>query len=172
MAHELVTYAGLAQRLNISTAAAKALAKGLKLTRYAAPDEQTLLLVDLSRLRGAGFADDDTEDQRRRPGWSARKDTDNDAHAFDVAPRRLRRPNPRRAMRAQIVASLHERIEDIQRQLDRVEAASDDQSVPGPDSHMVAELFRVAAHARQTAEQAREGLTTHRSRRWWKRASA
>lgn len=156
MAQELLTYAGLAQRLNISIAAAKGLAKGLHLTRYAAPDGKTLLLVDLSRLRAADFADD----------------ADDDVPEFESEPRRRRRPAPRRVARAQIVASLHERIEDIQRQLDRVEEESGGQTLPGPDSHVLAELFRIAADARLTAEQAREEVAAHRPRRWWKRASA
>lgn len=172
MAQELLTYAGLAQRLNISIAAAKGLAKGLHLTRYAAPDGKTLLLVDLSRLRAADFADDGDDEPVRRGRYAARDDADDDVPEFESEPRRRRRPAPRRAARAQIVASLHERIEDIQRQLDRVEEESGGQTLPGPDSHVLAELFRIAADARQTAEQAREEVAAHRPRRWWKRASA
>ena len=171
MAQELLTYAGLAQRLNITLGAAKGLAKGLHLTRYAAPDGKTLLLVDLSRLRAEDFAADDIEDEPVHLGRrSAREDVDEETH--EVTARRKRRPGSRRITRAQIVASLHERIEDIQRQLDRVEDGSGDQALAGPDSPLLAELFRVAADARQTAEQAREELAAHRSRRWWKRASA
>jgi hypothetical protein len=171
MAQELLTYAGLAQRLNITIGAAKGLAKGLHLTRYAAPDGKTLLLVDLSRLRAGDLAADDVEDEPvpiapRR----ARPEVVDDGEEIDFEPRRRRRPGPRRAARAQIVASLHERIEDIQRQLYRVEDASDGQTLSGPDSHALAELFRIAADARQTAEQAREEVAAQRSRRWWKRA--
>lgn len=171
MAQELLTYAGLAQRLNITMGAAKGLAKGLHLTRYAAPDGNTVLLVDLSRLRAEDFAADDIEDEPAHLGRrSARQDVDDDAPEF--APRRQRRDRPSRITRAQIVASLHERIEDIQRQLDRVEDGPGDPSLAGPDSPLLAELFRAAAEARQTAEQAREELAAHRSRRWWKRATA
>ena len=155
MAQELLTYAGLAQRLNITIGAAKGLAKGLHLTRYAAPDGKTLLLVDPSRLRAEDFAADDMDEEPMRRGSShAREDVDDDSH--DV----------------EFVASLHQRIGDIQRQLDRVEDGAGTQEPAGPDSALLAELFRVAADARQTAEQAREELAAHRSRRWWKRASA
>jgi hypothetical protein len=170
MARELLSYVGLAQRLNITIGAAKGLAKGLHLTRYAAPDGETLLLVDLSRLRAADFGDDIEEDPVRNS--RARADDGGDSHEVEFAPRRQRRPNVRRATRAQIVASLHERIEDIQRQLDRVEDGSGDQELEGPDSFLLADLFKIAADARQTAEQTREELAAHRSRRWWKRASA
>lgn len=173
MAQELLTYAGLAQRLNITIGAAKGLAKGLHLTRYAAPDGKTLLLVDPSRLRAEDFAADDMDEEPMRRGSShAREDVDDDSHDVEFAPRRQHRPRVRRTPRAQIVASLHQRIGDIQRQLDRVEDGAGTQEPAGPDSALLAELFRVAADARQTAEQAREELAAHRSRRWWKRASA
>ena len=172
MAQELLTYAGLAQRLNISLAAAKGLAKGLHLTRYPAPDGKTLLLVDLAHLRGTDFAADDSADEpmrlaRRNP----REDVDDEADEIAFEPRRTHRPAARRAARAQMVAALHERIEELQRQLDRVEDGSGD-PVAGPDSPLLAELFKVAADARHTAEQARDELAEYRSRRWWKRASA
>ena len=173
MAQELLTYAGLAQRLSISLAAAKALAKGLNLTRYAAPDGKTLVLVDLARLRGVDFAADEADDAPVRLGRRpAREDIDDDAdddRAFE--PRRARRPAPRRAARAQMVAALHERIEELQRQLDRVEDGSGD-ALTGPDSPLLAELFKIADDARHTAEQTRDELAEYRSRRWWKRASA
>jgi hypothetical protein len=172
MAQELLTYGGLAQRLNISVAAAKGLAKGLHLTRYPAPDGKTLLLVDLSRLRATDLAADDDDEPMRRGRRRTPEDIDNDAPDFDVEPRRQRRPGPRRAARAQMVASLHERIEHIQRQLERAETEAGEQAFAGPDDDVLNELFQIAYDARQTAEQAREELAAYRSRRWWKRASA
>ena len=172
MPQELLTYAGLAQRLNISIAAAKGLAKGLQLTRYAGPDGKTLLLVDLSRLRSADLADDIDDEPLRLGRRPAREPMDDDAHDIDIEPRRHRRPAPRRAARARMVASLHERIEEIQRQLDRVEDASSEQTMEGPDRRVLAELYRIASDARDTAEQTREELAAYGSRRWWKRASA
>ena len=107
MAQELLTYAGLAQRLNITIGAAKGLAKGLHLTRYAAPDGKTLLLVDLSRLRAADFAADDMDEEPVRHGSShAREDVDDDSDEVELAPRRQHRPRVRRTTRAQIVGLL------------------------------------------------------------------
>lgn len=172
MPQELLTYAGLAQRLNISIAAAKGLAKGLQLTRYTGPDGKTLLLVDLARLRNAGLAADDADEEPvRLSRRSTREAVEDDAHDDEIEPRRHRRPAPRRAARAQIVASLHERIEEIQRQLDRVEDASAEPMTDGPDRRVLAELYRIAADARDTAEQTREELAAYRSRRWWKRSA-
>ena len=52
MAQELLSYADLAQRLNLSTTAAKVIAIGLRLPRYAAPDGRTVVLCNVAELRG------------------------------------------------------------------------------------------------------------------------
>jgi hypothetical protein len=177
MAQELLTYDGLAEQLNISTVAAKAIATGLQLACYAASDGRTLVLCELSHLRGTAFDAEILQlksTQRRR---SERTRDSYEASRLQGSPT----TNPQRRTvhlknsRAEIIASLHDRIEEIQRQLDLVETEGGLDVVPSPDNSLRAEFFKIAAQAaaaKQTADRTREELAAYRSQPWWKRTSA
>jgi len=181
MAEELLTYDGLARELEISIAAARALAKGLKLDRYTAPDGKTLILVDVALLRAEqaaedSFDDDDEEEDdapvRAHARLRAHVDDAPRRRAPAIAPRRAPRSGARGKTRAQVFAALYRRIDDIQRRLDEAETDTEHEALMDPDSPLMTEFFRIAAEARQTAEKTREELAEYRSRKWWKRASA
>lgn len=172
MAEELLTYDGLARELDITIAAARALAKGLNLDRYTAPDGKTLVLVDVAQLRGDepavdAFDEDDAPVRARR-----RMRADAEERPRRRAPAREPRGPERTKARAQMFAALYRRIDDIQRRLDEAESETEHESLMDPDGPLMTEFFRIAAEARQTAEKTRDELAEYRSRRWWKRASA
>ena len=177
MGQELLTYDGLAEQLNISTVAAKAIATGLQLACYAAPDGRTLVLCELSHLRGRASDAQILQlksTERRRSGRA--RDSYN-ASRLQAPP--TTNPRPRtvhlKNSRADIIASLNDRIEEIQRQLEVVESEGGLDIVPSPDNSLRAEFFKIAAQAaaaKQTADRTREELAAYRSRPWWKRTSA
>lgn len=175
MAQELLTYAELAQRLNISAAAAKVIAKGLQLPRYAAPDGRTVVLCDVAQLRGRQDAERSEVEPTRRAGpIRGRGSYDDLSTSYTAAHPPLHRPVSWSNSRAEMIASLHDRIDELQRQLDRVENGGGHEAAVA-DSPLLAELCRVAAQAgaaKQTADKAREEIAAYRSRPWWKRASA
>lgn len=173
MPFQLLTYAALGECLNISPVAARALASGLHLRRSSAPDGRTLVLVDVSQLRGTAADAESMEPARadRRVGRFERDDREPRA---PLNPSRRRQPDQRK-VRSEAIASLYQRLDDLQRQLDQFDAEGEDQPDPGPDNPLLLELFKVSAQAsaaRQTAERARAEFAAYRSHRWWKRALA
>jgi hypothetical protein len=174
MAQELLTYLELAQRLNVSMAAAKGIVEGLQMPRYAAPDGKVVVFCDVSELRGTKTANSaDVE-----PGRRARRTRDKGRYVHSSLPAyadplRLR-PARTDASRIAMVASLHERIDELQRRLDRVEArdADDAAEVAIPPLIGPFGIAAQAAAAKQAADKVREEIAAYRSRPWWKRLSA
>jgi hypothetical protein len=175
MAQELLTYAELAHRLNISTSAAKMIAKGLRLPRYAAPDGRSVVLCDVAQLRETQDEERAEVEPIRRASRMRGRDSYGDlSTSYSAACAPLHRPVCWSNSRAETIASLHDRIDELQRQLDRVENAGGHEAAVA-DNPLLAELCKVAAQAgaaKQTADKAREEIAAYRSRPWWKRASA
>jgi hypothetical protein len=74
-----------------------------------------------------------------------------------------------------MIASLYDRLDELQRQLQRVENDEADR-ISAADDPLLAEFFRVAAQAAAatlTGDKAREEVAASRSWPWWRgRASA
>jgi hypothetical protein len=172
MAQELLSYAELAQRLNLSTAAAEVIARGLRLPRYAAPNGRTVVLCNVAELRGS-------QDEGRLEAGPVRRGKQYRGACGDPGARQTALPSRQRPLRPphpreKIIASLYDRLDELQRQLDRVENDEADRISASHDP-LLLEFFRVAAQAAVatlTGDKAREEVAAPRSWPWWRRASA
>jgi hypothetical protein len=170
MGQELLTYVDLADRLQISTSAAKVIAKGLP--RYCLPDGRTLVLCDLAQLRA-------NEELLPEPTWGNNKGRGRWANRSERGLQSTSRPLPHCRSRwtssgADMVASLHKQIDELQRQLGMLEEDGWDR-VAIVENSMLARFRSVTSRlgvSKQSNERARGGDTGPRTSRWWSPTSA
>ena len=173
MVQELLTYDDLTDRLQISTSAAKAIAKGLRLPRYGLPDGRTVVLCDLGQLRV------NAELSARELTQCANRGRDRAAIRSLRGPQSASRPLRRCRRRwsssgAEMIAWLHMQIDELQRQLAILEQDGCGQMAVVENS-MRARFRRITGRfgiSRQSTERARGGGAGHGTRRWWGPASA
>ena len=170
MGQDLLTYVDLADRLQISTSAAKVIAKGLP--RYCLPDGRTLVLCDLGQLRAnVEFLPEAT--------WGNNRGRGRGANRCLHGPQYTSRPLPHCRSRwtssgGNMVASLHKQIDELQRQLGILEENGWGR-VAIVENSMPARFRSVTGHlgvSKRSSERARGGDAGPRTSRWWSPASA
>ena len=173
MVQELLTYVDLADRLQISTSAAKVIAKGLRLPRYGLPDGRTLVLCDLAQLRA------NVELSEPEPTWRNNRCRNRGANRPLLGPQSAGRPLRHCRSRwsssgAEMIVSLHRQIDELQRQLGILEQDCCGE-VAMVENSMLARFRSVTRRlevSSQTTERGRGGGAGKRTRRWWSPASA